>query len=287
MRLVPNSVVMLVSASLLAATVASGCGGGGGGRDLADCGNGKLDHGEACDDGNLEDGDTCLSTCEDAACGDGYLEAGVEECDIAVLTTCAALGFRGGTLSCGSDCRYDTSGCAGAGGGTPIPTGTPAATAPGATATANPPSPTDGAATATPTAAPTPTGATCAGDESIALTVALDAEVTSARVDLAYPAAANLPGTGTDPAVKARVDFAGSGLTVVNDFDADEDLIDDTVTLSLVGTDLVPAGTFATVTFDCQAGAPVPTAASFACTVVSASNGGTSVTAGCTLRTSP
>ena len=164
---------------------------------------------------------------------------------------------------------------------------TPAPTEPGATPTAGGPTPTDVVATSTPTAQPTPVGDTCDGSESIVLTVALDADVTSARVDLAYPAAANLPGSGTDATVKERVDFAGSGLTVVNDFDADEDLTDDTVTLSLVGTDVVAAGTFATVTFDCVAGQPVPTPATFSCTVVSASNAGTSVAAGCSLATTP
>jgi hypothetical protein len=83
--------------------------------------------------------------------------------------------------------------------------------------------------------------------------------------------------------VKDRVEFAGSGLTVVNDFDDDGDLVDDTLTVSSVGTDVVPAGTFATVSFDCQAGQTVPTVASFTCTVVAASNAGTTVTPGCAI----
>ncbi len=45
------------------------------------CGNGVIEGGERCDDGNDDDGDGCLSTCEVAACGDGYVYAGVEECD--------------------------------------------------------------------------------------------------------------------------------------------------------------------------------------------------------------
>lgn len=55
------------------------------------------------------------------------------------------------------------------------------------------------------------------------------------------------------------------------------------LTTSLVGTDTVPAGPFVTVTFDCVAGAPVPTAAAFTCTVVSASNAGTAATPGCSV----
>ena len=45
------------------------------------CGNGVLEPGEACDDGNLIREDGCTSYCEEAACGDGIVWAGVEACD--------------------------------------------------------------------------------------------------------------------------------------------------------------------------------------------------------------
>ena len=45
------------------------------------CGNGAVDPGEECDDGNTADTDDCLATCADARCGDGALHAGVEVCD--------------------------------------------------------------------------------------------------------------------------------------------------------------------------------------------------------------
>jgi cysteine-rich repeat protein len=45
------------------------------------CGDGVVDGDEACDDGNAIETDTCLSTCEAARCGDGFVESGVEECD--------------------------------------------------------------------------------------------------------------------------------------------------------------------------------------------------------------
>ena len=45
------------------------------------CGNGIQDPGEACDDGNSDNTDACLNTCQLATCGDGYVQAGVEECD--------------------------------------------------------------------------------------------------------------------------------------------------------------------------------------------------------------
>ncbi len=46
-----------------------------------DCGNGSLDAGEECDDGNSNNGDGCSDQCViEFACGDGNVDAG-EECD--------------------------------------------------------------------------------------------------------------------------------------------------------------------------------------------------------------
>ena len=45
------------------------------------CGDGQLDPGEGCDDGNQVDGDACLSSCQPASCGDGVLWVGEEACD--------------------------------------------------------------------------------------------------------------------------------------------------------------------------------------------------------------
>jgi cysteine-rich repeat protein len=45
------------------------------------CGDGILDAGEKCDDGNTSNGDGCSSTCQlEPRCGDGTVDAG-EECD--------------------------------------------------------------------------------------------------------------------------------------------------------------------------------------------------------------
>jgi len=58
----------------------SGCVGGG-----AVCGNGVVEDGEECDDGNHVLTDACPDgpggTCLDATCGDGFVQAGVEGCD--------------------------------------------------------------------------------------------------------------------------------------------------------------------------------------------------------------
>ena len=44
--------------------IAGGGGGGGGGSDTATCGNGVVDPGETCDDGNTINGDGCSSSCQ-------------------------------------------------------------------------------------------------------------------------------------------------------------------------------------------------------------------------------
>ncbi len=48
---------------------------------VAECGNGEVEPPEACDDGNDDETDACLSTCELASCGDGFVHQDFEECD--------------------------------------------------------------------------------------------------------------------------------------------------------------------------------------------------------------
>ncbi|MEZ4474921.1 MAG: membrane dipeptidase [bacterium] len=45
------------------------------------CGDGVVDEGEGCDDGNRVDTDACRNICQPARCGDGVIQAGVEGCD--------------------------------------------------------------------------------------------------------------------------------------------------------------------------------------------------------------
>ena len=49
----------------------------------ASCGDQKVNMaaGEECDDGNDVNTDACVDMCKKAACGDGYVQEGVEECD--------------------------------------------------------------------------------------------------------------------------------------------------------------------------------------------------------------
>ena len=45
------------------------------------CGNGKINKGETCDDGNSKDGDGCTAKCQKNVCGDGVVHIGTEQCD--------------------------------------------------------------------------------------------------------------------------------------------------------------------------------------------------------------
>lgn len=95
------------------------------------CGDGSIDDGEQCDDGNIVQGDGCGPTCSlESACGDGIIGSG-EECDPAYSSlqcggyTCSALcrcenycgdGRVGGTETCddgntvgGDTCNADCS----------------------------------------------------------------------------------------------------------------------------------------------------------------------------------
>ena len=109
------------------------------------CGNGTLDEGEECDDGNHSNVDGCPDdpaaggTCHEARCGDRFVWAAHEACDSGGVdsaecdsdcttpvcgdghanqdagetcdgtdfrgATCATLGFTGGTLACSAGCH--------------------------------------------------------------------------------------------------------------------------------------------------------------------------------------
>lgn len=80
---------------------------------LPKCGDGVVQVGvEDCDDGNLDESDACLTSCFTATCGDGFIQAGVEACDDgneedadACTSSCqAGAGCGNGTVDEGEDC---------------------------------------------------------------------------------------------------------------------------------------------------------------------------------------
>jgi cysteine-rich repeat protein len=68
-------------------------GAGQGGAGMPVCGDGVVEGGEACDDGNASNTDACVDGCVVAACGDGYVREGVEDCDTGGTPTseCSAI----------------------------------------------------------------------------------------------------------------------------------------------------------------------------------------------------
>lgn len=68
---------------------------------VAACGDGKVDDGEACDDGNDVETDDCLKGCVAAACGDGLVQEGVEGCDD---------GNKDGGDGCSPECTLESCG---------------------------------------------------------------------------------------------------------------------------------------------------------------------------------
>ncbi len=73
------------------------------------CGNGSVEGAEACDDGNSSNNDDCLNTCEANACGDDYVETGVESCDDGEDNgeVCEA-GYEDTCNYCNETCQYKT-----------------------------------------------------------------------------------------------------------------------------------------------------------------------------------
>lgn len=62
------------------------------------CGDGIVQAGEACDDGDDDDTDNCVGECQVASCGDGFIRAGIEVCDDGAANDDAAYG--GCTAAC-------------------------------------------------------------------------------------------------------------------------------------------------------------------------------------------
>lgn len=106
--------------ALIGAALLSACSGGQTPNPFALCGNGVINPGEQCDDGDMNsDTGACLTTCKIAYCGDGFIYAAQEQCDLNNFgypqpqdpQNCRKLGFDGGTLLCTADCRFDTTQC--------------------------------------------------------------------------------------------------------------------------------------------------------------------------------
>jgi len=78
---------------------------------LASCGNGILDPGEECEDGDDDPGDGCTTSCTFPVCGDGFVWLGHEDCDDGnpietddCTTACELAACGDGIVQAGEDC---------------------------------------------------------------------------------------------------------------------------------------------------------------------------------------
>jgi cysteine-rich repeat protein len=289
----------LATAAMIALAMITGCGGGSSDPSIAMCGNGRVDPGERCDDGNAIDTDDCTTACLPARCGDGVVHAGVEDCDGFNLNKaahpgtpdcpdvdCCTVGRAGTGLHCGAECLYDTSACGPLFTPTDTPTVTPTATdTPTVTPTGGTQPPTE---TPTPTPSPTPNpcgdgfldpGETCDScpQDCMVLPCTAGMPTETFAVDLQAPLGSNpstiaiqvgyrsdrvnLPTTGVSSRVKNRP--TGTSQLVNNLLYAVR------VVLIAQAGGTIPSGQVFTIDFDSCADSNPVTPADFGCTVVS------------------
>ena len=220
------------------------------------CGNGFLDLGEECDDGNTDPTDACTDTCQLARCGDGIVEVGVEQCDDgnrvnddACSNKCTQTSCGDGIVQVGEECddgnTIPNDGC------------------------------TDCVLDPVPCNADGLDARVC-----LAKTQATAQQISGVTVDVAYPAPLSIPGSGLAPTVRQRVmDLTGGvGASVVADRDQNGDGVDETLRNAYATTapKTVPFGPFELIHFDCPAGTLVR-AHDLPCTIPDASDslGGT------------
>ena len=78
-----------------------------------ECGDGVDNNGDAeeCDDGNPDNTDTCTSLCKLSTCGDGFVQAGVESCDDGNQVDDDACSNGCAPASCGDGIKQASEGC--------------------------------------------------------------------------------------------------------------------------------------------------------------------------------
>ncbi|MBU1705813.1 DUF4215 domain-containing protein, partial [Patescibacteria group bacterium] len=76
---------------------------------LSSCGDGVKNGTEQCDDGNTNDNDACTNACQLNVCGDGYINAGLESCDLGPQngSQCAAA-YDSICYYCNVSCQYQS-----------------------------------------------------------------------------------------------------------------------------------------------------------------------------------
>jgi len=224
------------------------------GRDLAKlaygsadrCGDGALDPGEACDDGNDVATDACTDTCRPATCGDGIVWQDVEECDDGNLFP---------TDGCDASCRLPVCGDGIVAGGEECDDGNAV--------------PDDGCTECR-------IDPVYCGAGGLRAFVDYDDPSSTAAaagtIQVKYPAAISIPGSGPLRGPVVNTSSAGNATFLPRDADTDADGVDDAVEVVFaLANDPWPVGSFASIDFTCAAGTPV-LAPDLPCRLLSASD---------------
>lgn len=73
------------------------------------CGNGKKEGTEECDDGNSSSNDSCTNACKANVCGDNFVNVGIESCDSGTANGTACNAAYGSSCNfCNQFCQYKT-----------------------------------------------------------------------------------------------------------------------------------------------------------------------------------
>lgn len=73
------------------------------------CGNGKKEGTEECDDGNSSSNDSCTNACKANVCGDNFVNVGIESCDSGIANGTACNAAYGSSCNfCNQFCQYKT-----------------------------------------------------------------------------------------------------------------------------------------------------------------------------------
>jgi len=76
--------------------------------EIGSCGDGTIDPGEECDDGNADGSDSCTDQCKANVCGDGYVHVGEEQCDEGLNNGGGCDSAYGSSCTaCSVSCRYE------------------------------------------------------------------------------------------------------------------------------------------------------------------------------------
>lgn len=204
------------------------------------CGNGIPEIGEDCDDGNTDPSDECTGTCTVARCGDGVVQAGVEECD--------DIDDRDPADGC-HECRLPVCGDSIVSVGEECDDGNA--------------TPNDGCTN-------------CTSDPLFCGTTGVDATVrvpyddrvplAAIKLTVGYPAFLGIPGTGLDTDATRVTDLTGvGGLFIPNDQDGT------IIVTKSAAPATIPAGDFVRLRFDCPQGSPIRPQ-DLACMVVEAAD---------------